>query len=170
LTFRPLCLVALAGLLLQGCATPATGPVIAADEILDGQAKTCTPSAPDFTSAIAADATIAMTNDGWCGVYATEKGGREFALALLANRPAHGQIYVRAINGRSRVEYTPFPRFVGADAFTVTLRPRTAGAAEATLKVAVNVTRGEGVPAEAAPAEKKSTPPARRAPRRPAAR
>lgn len=168
MTTRPLCLAALTVLLLQGCATT-PGPVIAPDEILDGQAKTCTPSAPDFTTATTADATIAMTNDGWCGVYATEKGGKEFALALLASRPAHGQIYVRGINGRSRVEYTPFARYVGADAFSVTLRPRTSGAAEATLKVAVNVTRGEGMPAEAAPIEKKTTTPARRAPRRRAA-
>lgn len=163
---RPMCFTALTALLLQGCAnTVLTGP--APDEILDGQAKTCTASKPDFTSATAADATIAMTNDGWCGIYATEKAGTQFQLALIDTRAQHGSVYVRSINGRSRIEYTPAPRFVGADAFTLKLRPRATGGAEALLKVAVTVSRGEGVPAEAAPPEKKSAPtPARRAVRR----
>lgn len=166
MTLRPMYFAALTALLLEGCTTPVvTGT--APDEILDGQAKTCTASKPDFTSATTAEATIEMTNDGWCGVNATEKAGTQFLLALIETRPQHGSVYVRSINGRSRVEYTPAARFVGMDAFSVKLRPRAAGATEAMMKVAVTVTRGEGVPAEAAPAEKRSnTGPARRTTRR----
>ncbi len=171
MTLRPMYFAALTALLLEGCAVPASLGGAAPDDLLDGQAKTCTPSKPDFTSATAADATIEMTNDGWCGIYATEKAGTQFALGLIGTHPQHGSVYVRSINGRSRIEYTPVPRYVGADTFSVLLRPRAAGAPEATLKVAVAVSRGEGVPAEAAPAEKKSgNGPARRPARRRAAR
>ena len=141
---RHLCLAALAAALaVQGCAISPQTAAMAQDEQLDGQAKTCTASAPDATN----KATITMSNEGWCGVSINE-GGHPYALGLIGERPAHGRVYVHAVNARTRVEYTPNPGYGGTDAFSVLLRPR-AGGAETTLQVAVTVEGGAPAPAAA---------------------
>ena len=165
---RHLCLAAFAAALaVQGCANQSLTGAQALDEQLDGQAKTCTASTPDAAN----KATIAMSNDGWCGVSIAEND-RPFALGLIGERPTHGRVFVHAVNARTRVEYTPNPGYNGADAFSVMLRPRSGGA-ETTLQVAVTVTGG-AAPAAAPPARTttprattpRRTTPARRAPAR----
>jgi len=152
LNYRHLCLAALATLAVQGCATPSV-PQIAGDELLDGQAKTCTASTTDMTAA-SPSGTITMTNDGWCGVYVTD-GSKPYQLALIGTRPAHGRVYTQPVNGRTRIEYTPYDRYTGSDEFSVLLRPVGNGP-ERTLQVAVTVTAG-AAPAVAEPAAKPAT-------------
>lgn len=152
---RHVALAALAALALQGCAAQPAAPTFAQDELLDGQAKTCTASTPDLKASPAA--TITMTNDGWCGVYVTDVSNKPFALALIGTRPEHGRVYTQKVNSRTRVEYTPFARYTGADAFTLMLRP-AGGGAEQPLQVAVTVTAGAApAVAEEAPTPAKKT-------------
>ncbi len=157
---RHLCLAALAAALaVQGCTTGPLAPAAALDEQLEGQAKTCTASPPDAAN----KSTIIMSNEGWCGVSIAD-GGKPFALGLIGERPAHGRVYVHAVNARTRVEYAPTVGYGGPDAFSVVLRPRSGGA-ETTLTVAVTVEGGSPAPA-AAPARtttpRAATTPARR--------
>ena len=165
MNYRHLSLAAFAALAVQSCAVQPVTQSVAQDEMLSGQSKTCTASTPDFKAAASAQATIAMTNDGWCGVSATDKDGRPFALALIGTRPTHGRVFTQAVAGRTRVEYTPYARYVGADTFSVALRP-VGGGAEQTLQVAVNVSAGV-VPTAAEPAQRTTTTPAKRRPAAP---
>lgn len=155
-----------AAIVLSGCAKEAP-PVtqVAPDLRNDGIAKTCTPSTVDL--ATKAPATIAMSNDGWCGVFVAD-AGQPFLLGLVRTRPAHGRVYIQPVNGQTRVEYTPNPGYAGADTFAVALRPKAAGAAESMLQVNVTVSQGErpAVVAPVAPAPR--TPPTRTPTRRPA--
>lgn len=160
---------------LSGCATQPRPTVQAVDLQNEGIAKTCTPSTVDLASG--APATIAMTNDGWCGVFATEGDGQAFNLGLVRTRPAHGRVFIQKVNARTRIEYTPEAGYVGADTFTVALRPRAANAPDAMLRVDVAVTQGDRpavaapppVVAPAAPTRRPAAP-ARPPARRPAAR
>ena len=156
---RYLAFAALAVLTVQGCAVQPAAPSVAQDELLDGQAKTCTASTPDLKASPLA--TIAMTNDGWCGVYVTDANAKPFALALIGTRPQHGRVYTQKVNSRTRVEYTPFAGYTGADAFTVMLRP-AGGGTEQTLQVAVTVTPGAAVAVTEPEATPAKTKPARR--------
>ena len=159
---RPLSLAAFAALVLQGCAAqPGSTQSAAQDEMLAGKSQTCTASTPDFKAGASVEATIAMTDDGWCGVSATDKDGKPFQLALIGTRPTHGRVFTQSVAGRTRVEYTPYARFTGADAFSVTLRP--VGGADQTLQVAVSVIAG-AAPAVAEPAPRTATTPAKRRP------
>ena len=116
-------------LALSGCATKAPPPAAAVDLQNEGIAKTCTPSAVDL--AAAAPATITLTNDGWCGLVTAEKDGQPFKYGLVKTRPEHGRVYIRPVNGQTRVEYTANPDYVGSDRFAVALVSRTAGAPDA---------------------------------------
>ena len=131
-----------AGVALAGCATK-TPPAEQATVDLqnDGIAKTCTPSAVDLSTPT--PATIAMTNDGWCGVFTADKDGQPFSLGLVKTRPSHGRVYIQPIGRQTRVEYTPNNGYVGADTFAVSLRSRTAGVADSALTVNVAVAQGE---------------------------
>ena len=159
---RHLAIAALAVLTIQGCAVQPAAPTVAQDEFLDGQAKTCTASTPDLKTSPAA--TIAMTNDGWCGVSVADASGKPFQLALIGTRPQHGRVYTQKVNSRTRVEYTPFAGYTGADAFTVMLRP-AGGGTEQALQVAVTVTPGaapavtepEKTPAKTTPTRRTTT-------------
>lgn len=159
-----------AALVLSGCATqtpPATQAAV--DLRQEGIAKTCTPSTVDLAAASPAPATIAMSSDGWCGVFVADKG-QPFQLGLVRARPAHGRVFIQPVNGQTRVEYTPNAGYAGADTFTVALRSRTAGTAEAMLRVNVTVAQGER-PAVATPAAAPTTrTPAARPPARTPAR
>ena len=152
-------------LALAGCAkTPP--PPAAVDLQNEGMAKTCTPSTVDL--AAPTPATIALTNDGWCGVVTAEKDGQPFKYGLVKTRPEHGRVYIRPVNGQTRVEYSANPGYTGSDRFAVALVPHASGAPDTPLRVDVTVTPGEGQAAAAAPApapEKKAAParaPARR--------
>ncbi len=164
------CLASLAAaVLVQGCTTKGVVPGVAGDDVLDGQAKTCTQTNPDL-SAGNANGTIAMTNDGFCGVFVTQPGGGPFAYGTIAKRAQHGRVYVQAVNGRTRVEYTANDGFVGADSFGVTLHPRGSGA-DAMVQVAVTVTQGErAAPPPAATPARPANRPANRAASTPARR
>ncbi len=147
---------------LAGCATkPAPNEQGAVDLQNEGIAKTCTPSTVDPASAT--PATIAMTNDGWCGLFAAEKDGQPFKLGLVTRRPAHGRLYIQPVNQRTRIEYTANSGYVGPDSFTVTLVSRTASTPDTALPVDVTVAPGEGQPIAApTPAPtRKPTPPSR---------
>ncbi len=148
-----------AAIALSGCATktPPAAPA-AVDLQNEDMAKTCTASAVDLAAAV--PATIAMTNDGWCGVVTAEKDGQPFSLGLVKTRPAHGRVYIQPVNAQTRVEYTPNTGYVGPDAFTVALRSRTANTPDSVLRVDVTVTQGEGsaVAPTPAPAQKPATP------------
>lgn len=154
-----------AAIALSGCArTPPPAPAV--DLQNEGLAKTCTPSAVDLTAA--APATIALTNDGWCGVVTAEKDGQPFKYGLVKTRPEHGRVYIRPVNGQTRVEYAANSGYAGPDRFAVALVSRTAGTPDAPLLVDVAVMPGEGqaaAPAPAPPAKKPAAPartPARR--------
>jgi len=161
-----------AAVALSGCATKPAPSEEAADPQNEGIARTCTPSKVD--PAAATPATITMTNDGWCGVFVADKsradkdgadksgadkGGQPFSLGLVKARPAHGRVYIQPVNQKTRIEYTANTGYVGADKFTVALRSRTAGVPDATLRVDVTVTPGEGQPS-AAPAASPARKPA----------
>ena len=154
-------------LALSGCAkTPPPAPAV--DLQNEGMAKTCTPSAVDL--AAPAPATIAMTNDGWCGVVTAEKEGQPFKYGLVPQktRPEHGHVYIRPVNGQTRVEYTANPGFAGSDRFAVALVPNAPGAPDSSLRVDVSVTPGVGQAAAPAPepAPTKKAAPAKKAPAR----
>jgi hypothetical protein len=157
-----------AALALSGCAVKAPPPA-AVDLQNEGIAKACTPSAVDL--AAPTPATIALTNDGWCGLVTAEKDGQPFKYGLVKTRPEHGRVYIRPVNGQTRVEYAAHSGYAGSDRFAVALVPNAAGAPDTLLRVDVTVTPGEGqaaAPAAApapAPAKKPAAPahaPARR--------
>ena len=152
-----------AAIALSGCANKIVPQQAGFDPMTEGTAKTCMPSTVDLASA--APATIAMTNDGWCGVFVAEKDGQPFNFGLVKTRPAHGRVYIQKVGPQTRVEYTPNTGFVGVDTFAVALASRTPGTPDAALQVAVTVTQGEAPPAAAAPPPR-SAPPARTAPAR----
>lgn len=149
------------GVALAGCAVKTPPAEQAVDLQNDGIAKTCTPSAVDLSATT--PATIAMTNDGWCGVFTADKDGQPFSLGLVKTRPSHGRVYIQPIGRQTRVEYTPNTGYVGADSFAVSLRSRTAGVPDNALTVNVTVAQGERPAVTAPPATttRKPTPPAR---------
>ena len=160
---RPVCLSLLAALAVQGCAVkpPTTAAENVSDPMNDGRARTC--NATPVADGVGA---ITMSNDGWCSV-ALSDGGSPFILGRVTARPANGRIVVQSVGRDTRIEYTPNDRFSGADRFTVALRPRTAGAADVPVQVAVTVAGGEAT-AVSAPAV--VAPPTATTGRRPAAR
>ncbi len=150
LSNRLFAVAALAVLALQGCAQPTPQPTVVIDAFDEGIAKTCTFTPVQPKPGATVDSTITMTNDGWCAYRASVKSGQAFELGLVKQRPMHGELLIRKWNGETRVEYTPAASYVGPDTFSAALRS-TEGA-DAIVKVAVTVTRGEGVPVVAAPA------------------
>jgi hypothetical protein len=154
--------IAVTAIAVTGCATPqvqAPGPT---EDLNVGIAKTCTPTAVDLSASNTASATIAMTNDGWCALHVKQKDGQPYLLGLVKASPAHGRILIQKIGGETRIEYTADERYVGADKFTVALRPTAANTPDATIQVAVNVSMGEGQapvePPKPAPTARATTP------------
>ena len=154
--------VAIAAIALQGCQIRPVQTTATAED-MDGIAKSCTASPVEFNGGTA-NATISLSNDGWCALRTTESDGRPFQLALVKTRPEHGRVLVQPINGKTRIEYTADPRYVGSDRFTVALRSRTANTPDSTLQVTVTVSQGEGgtpvvTPASTAAPSSRTTPP-----------
>ena len=127
---------------LQGCGPQNPSAQVYGEDV-DGIAKTCEPSTVDFAKTPTANATISMTNDGWCAVRAVEADGTPFKLALVRTRPDHGRVLIQPVSGKTRVEYTPNPGYVGSDQFTVALVSKKAAEPDAMLQVAVAVARGQ---------------------------
>ncbi len=151
---KHLIVIALAAIALQGCATK-TPPTQTATEDLEGIAKACEAAPVNPVAGATTDATIAMSNNGWCAVRVVEKDGEPFMLGLVPVRPEHGRVLIHKVFGRTRIEYTPDDRYVGPDRFTALLRSRQPNTPDATLLISVNVSMGEGMvptPAAAAPA------------------
>ena len=166
MSYRLFAVASVAVLALQGCAQPTPPAAVAVDALDDGVAKTCTFTPVQPKPGATVDSTITMTNDGWCAFRASVKTGQAYELGLVKQRPAHGELLIRKWNGETRVEYTPTASYVGPDQFSAALRSAD-GTPDAVVKVAVTVTRGEGVPAVAAPAasnEPATTTTRRRAP------
>ena len=128
-------------LAVSACANTAPPTLAASDPRNDGIAKTCTPTNPDTSKPGPYTGSIAMTGDGWCGVFASD-GGKPFLLGLVRQRPANGRLEINRVENSTRAEYHPNPGFAGTDAFTVALRP-SSGAADVPLAVTVNVAQGE---------------------------
>ena len=100
-----------------------------------GAAKACT--VPPVTPAAGQLVDVAMKvgNDGgWCAI-AVSNGGRPFNAGLLTTPPAHGKVLIHTVGNDTRIDYTPAPRFAGADAFSLRLIP-----GDATIRAAVTVT------------------------------
>ena len=123
--------------LLQACAEkPPSAPpprVFAAD--MTGAAKSCT--VPPVTPAQGKTIDVAMkvANDGgWC-VVTVNNNGRPYDAGLVAAQPSHGKLLIHTVGNDTRVDYTPEPRFSGADTFTVRLIP-----GDSLIRVAVTVT------------------------------
>ena len=170
MSYRLIAAAALAVLALQGCAQKPPQQAVAVDDLNEGIAKSCTFSPVQPTAGSTVEATITMSNDGWCAYRASEQKGQAYELGLVKERPEHGELQIRKWNGETRAEYYPTTGYTGADRFTVALRPTTGGA-DALVRVAVTVTPGQGVPAAAqAPAaeeKKPATPQRSRSTRRP---
>lgn len=129
-----------AALAVSACNVTAPPVLSASDPRNDGIAKTCTPTNPDTSKPGPYTAGIAMTNDGWCGVFASD-GGKPFLLGLVRQRPANGRLEINRVENSTRADYYPNAGFTGTDAFTVALRP-SSGAADVPLAVTVNVAQG----------------------------
>ncbi len=150
MSYRLFAAAAVAVLALQGCTKPTPQPTVEIDALSEGMAKTCTFTPVQPKPGATVDSTITMTNDGWCAFRASVKSGQAYELGLVKQRPVHGELLIRKWNGETRVEYTPAASYVGPDQFSAALRSAD-GTPDAVVKVAVTVTRGEGVPAVAAP-------------------
>lgn len=157
--------LAAAAIALQGCAQQQALPPGQAEDT-SGVAKTCTASTPTTTNP--ATATIAMTNDGWCGVHIADHNA-PFQYGLVKARPEHGYVIVKKVGNQTRVEYTADNRYVGPDKFTVALKSTAAGTPDTTLQVTVSVAMGESV-APAPAARNEPATPTRAPARKPATR
>lgn len=156
--------IAAAAIVLEGCAKQPPQTAAPAENLNIGIAKSCTFSPVQPAAGSNVNATINMSNDGWCAVRVKEADGQPFLLGLVRQRPEHGTILIQKLGGETRLEYTASPGYTGSDAFTAVLRPKSGGA-DAGIQVAVTVTPGAGLPAAARPApapEPRSSTPARR--------
>ncbi len=160
--FRAVCrapLVPLAGIaLLAGCAPegPPPGPsAIVYSYDLQGAARLCTaPQQVALVEGKPTDARIVVRNDGgWCAISVSAPGPKPYDAGLLADRPAHGKVYVHPVGNTTRIDYTPASGYAGPDSFGVQLLP---GAA--VLRVAVTVQPGPAAaPAKPPAPEPKKT-------------
>ena len=123
-------------LFLQACEGPPSAPparVFAAD--MTGAAKACT--VPPVTPAAGRMVDVAMKvgNDGgWCAI-TVNNNGRPFDAGLAVTPPMHGKLAIHTVGNDTRIDYTPAPRFAGADAFSVRLIP-----GDATIRATATVT------------------------------
>ena len=108
----------------------------------EGIARSCTASPVDIAAAANVTATMQTSNEGgWCAIRVAERDGQPFATGLVRARPEHGRIVIEKAGTQTRVQYYPTAGYTGADTFTVALRSRVTGAADAMVKVNVTVAR-----------------------------
>ena len=130
--------LALGGLLLQGCAksaAPASQPRLFESD-LQGAAKRCTAPKPQLAPGKETAVEMKLGNDGgWCAIVVAS-GGAPYDTGLLTELPAHGSVYIHPVGNATRIDYTPDARFSGSDTFVVKLLPGSP-----VLRVSVAVTR-----------------------------
>jgi hypothetical protein len=121
--------LALAGLMLQGCAeirqpgAAASGPRLYAADV-SGGARSCSVSKLTLADGKPADAAMTVGNDGgWCAITVTRAGGKPYDAGLLSQMPQHGKVLIHQVGDSTRIDYTPDANFSGSDAFSVTLIP-----------------------------------------------
>jgi hypothetical protein len=120
--------LALAGLVLQGCAemprTAAAQPharLFASD--FQGAAKTCAGPKLTLDAGKKFSANMQVGNDGgWCGITVSQDG-KPYDAGLLTQEPEHGAVYIHPVGDDTRIDYTPEHGFSGADSFAVKLLP-----------------------------------------------
>jgi hypothetical protein len=114
------------GLLLSACQKPIV-PVVEVPPVLPPHlgpppAATCTVS--PFKVADGGTVTVAMTisNDGgYCAAALANNAGQPYDAPLVPARALHGDETVVKYNGKTSIEYTAHPGYVGPDTFTVHL-------------------------------------------------
>jgi hypothetical protein len=130
--------LALGGVLLQGCAKPAqqaAGPRLFASDF-QGAAKSCKAPKPSLSPGKETMAAMSVGNDGgWCAISVADDG-KSYAAGLLTESPAHGDVYIHPVGNETRIDYTPDTGFAGKDVFAVRLLP-----GNPMVRVAVTVTR-----------------------------
>jgi hypothetical protein len=114
------------GVLLQGCAQPVAPPPAPPPPLPlhagPPPAKLC--SVMPFTSKEGAttDVQMVVSNEGgYCSASVTTDGGLPYDAPLVTVTPFHGIPRVVKYNGKTSVEYTPQPGFVGHDSYIVKL-------------------------------------------------
>ena len=131
--------LALGGLLLQGCAEK-PAPQVPQPRLFSsdfqGAAKQCEAPKPKLSPGKETAAEMKLGNDGgWCAISVAQDGA-PYDAGLLTEPPAHGSVYIHPVGNATRIDYMPDPRFVGNDAFVVTLLP-----GRPVLRVSVAVAR-----------------------------
>jgi hypothetical protein len=124
------CVLALAGLLLQGCGggantseTGAAGPRVFSTDVTGG-AKLCEIPHLSPTDGKPTNASMTVGNDGgWCGITVAQASGKPYDAGLLSRQPAHGKVLIHQVGDMTRIDYTPDANFTGSDSFSVTLIP-----------------------------------------------
>jgi hypothetical protein len=119
--------LALAGLMLQGCAetrqTATSGPRLYAADMTGG-AKSCAVPKLSLTSGAPSDAAMTVGNDGgWCAITVAQSDGKPYDAGLLSQTPQHGKVLIHEVGDATRIDYTPDANYSGSDAFAVTLIP-----------------------------------------------
>ncbi len=115
------------GALLAGCAKPEAPPALPPPAPLPPHAgpppaAQCSVSPFSVKDGGTADVTMSVSSEGgYCAATLVTEGGVPFAAPLVPVAPLHGIPRVVRYNGRTSVEYTPQPGFVGHDSFVVKL-------------------------------------------------
>ncbi len=136
------CSTLTAAALLAGCAKPPVPVVEAPMQLPPHQgspAAVCT-VAP-FHAVSGGTTTVAMTvsNDGgYCAASLTADNGQPYDAALVHTKPLHGEDMVQHYNGKTSVEYSAKPGYVGHDSFPVQLILK-GQAGYTTLNISVDV-------------------------------
>jgi hypothetical protein len=118
--------LALAGL-LAACAAPPPPPVVQAPPPLPPHlgpppAALCEVAPFKVSDGGSAAVRMKISNDGgYCAASLTADSGAPFDAPLVPAKPAHGNESVVKYNGKTSVEYTAEPGFVGHDSFIVHL-------------------------------------------------
>jgi hypothetical protein len=120
---------AMLALLLQGCAQP-PAPVVAPPAPLPPHAgpppaRLCTVSPFSVKTGGTADIAMVVSHEGgYCAATLTDDQGKPYDAPLVPVQPLHGIDHIVKYNGKTSVEYTPQPGYVGHDSFIVKLIER----------------------------------------------
>jgi hypothetical protein len=117
-------------LVLQGCAQPAAAPQAAAPAPLPPHAgpppaRLCTVAPFSVKTGGTADVAMVVSNEGgYCAATLTADSGQPYDAPLVHVEPLHGIDHIVKYNGKTSVEYTPQPGYVGHDSFVARLIER----------------------------------------------
>ena len=119
--------VLMLGVMLAGCAKPEAPPPAGPPAPLPPHAgpppaAQCTVAPFSVKDGGSADVAMSVSSEGgYCAATLVSESGAPFAAPLVPVAPLHGIPRVVRYNGRTSVEYTPQPGFVGHDSFIVKL-------------------------------------------------